>query len=101
MRGVMATGTANFFSFLTSAGNFREEAFRNDVDLLNAAYYDRGYLTVDADYRLHVSSRLRSDFGNGEIYYPLEGRSIRLPKIEEQRPDRDLLSWHADRVFRT
>lgn len=47
LRGVMATGTANFFSFLTSAGNFREEAFRNDVDLLNAAYYDRGYLTVD------------------------------------------------------
>ncbi|MBL8602618.1 MAG: outer membrane protein assembly factor BamA [Myxococcales bacterium] len=47
LRGVMATGTANFFSFLTSAGNFREEAFRNDIDLLHAAYYDRGYLTVD------------------------------------------------------
>ncbi len=47
LRGVMSTGTANFFSFLTSAGNFREDAFRNDVDMLHAAYYDRGYLTVD------------------------------------------------------
>lgn len=47
LRGVMSTSTANFFSFLTSAGNFREEAFRNDIDMLHAAYYDRGYLTVD------------------------------------------------------
>ncbi len=47
LRGVMSTSTANFFSFLSSAGNFREEAFRNDVDLLHAAYYDRGYLSVE------------------------------------------------------
>jgi len=47
LRGVMSTSTGNFFSFLTSSGNFREEAFRNDVDLLHAAYFDRGYLSVE------------------------------------------------------
>lgn len=47
LRGVMSTSAGNFFSFLTSSGNFREDAFRNDVDMLHAAYYDRGYLTVD------------------------------------------------------
>lgn len=47
LRGVMTTSRGNFFSFLTSSGTFREEAFRNDVDMLHAAYYDRGFLTVD------------------------------------------------------
>jgi outer membrane protein insertion porin family len=47
LRGVMTTSQGNFFSFLTSAGTFREDAFRNDIDMLHAAYYDRGYLTVD------------------------------------------------------
>ncbi len=47
LRGVMTTSAGNFFSFLTSSGTFREDAFRNDVDMLHAAYYDRGYLTVD------------------------------------------------------
>ncbi len=47
LRGVMTTSQGNFFSFLTSSGTFREDAFRNDIDMLHAAYYDRGYLTVD------------------------------------------------------
>ncbi len=49
LRGVMATGTAGFFSFLTSSGTFREDAFRNDIDGLHAAYYDRGFLTVEIE----------------------------------------------------
>lgn len=62
--------------------------------------FDRGYLTVDPDYRIHVSGRLRSDFGNGEIYYPLEGREIRLPSRAELQPNRGFLEWHASEVFR-
>jgi outer membrane protein insertion porin family len=49
LRAAMGTSTASFFSFLTSAGTFREEAFRNDLVLLQAAYYDRGYLTVEIE----------------------------------------------------
>ncbi len=62
--------------------------------------YDRGYLTVDPSYRIHVSGRLRSDFGNGELYYPLENQEIRLPKDASLRPSRDFLEWHAETVFR-
>lgn len=62
--------------------------------------YDRGYLTVDSTYRIHVSGRLRRDFGNGEIYYPLENQEIRLPVAAELRPNRDFLQWHTESVFR-
>ncbi len=61
--------------------------------------YDRGYLTVDPAHRLHVSGRLRRDFGNGEIYYPLENQEIRLPKGLDLRPNREFLEWHSDVVF--
>jgi outer membrane protein insertion porin family len=49
LRAVMATQAGGFFSFLTSTGTYREEAFRNDIDLLHAAYYDRGYLNVEIE----------------------------------------------------
>ena len=62
--------------------------------------FDRGYLTVDPQHRMHVSGRLRSDFGNGEIYYPLENQSIRLPKSEALRPRSEFLEWHSDVVFK-
>ncbi len=62
--------------------------------------YDRGYLTVDPSYRIHVSSRLRSDFGNGEIYYPLENQEIRLPRSMDLQPNCEFLEWHSDVVFR-
>jgi len=62
--------------------------------------YDRGYLTVAPDYRIHVSGRLRRDFGNGEIYYPLENQEIRLPRGADLQPNREFLEWHSDVVFR-
>jgi outer membrane protein insertion porin family len=49
LRAVMTTSPASFFSFLTSSGTYREEAFRNDIDMLHAAYYDRGYLNVEIE----------------------------------------------------
>jgi len=62
--------------------------------------FDRGYLTVDPSYRIHVSGRLRSDFGNGEIYYPLENQAIRLPVKAELRPNREFLKWHSEEFFK-
>jgi putative restriction endonuclease len=62
--------------------------------------FDRGYLTVDPQHRIHVSGRLRSDFGNGEIYYPLENQTIRLPKSEALRPRSEFLEWHSDVMFK-
>jgi putative restriction endonuclease len=70
---------------------------RSDVHRL----FDAGYVTVTpGDHRFRVSSRLKTDFDNGEPYYPLEGRQIWLPKRLEERPAREFLEWHGDVMFR-
>ena len=45
LREVMYTGQGGFFLF-GSGGPFRQDAFERDVLMLNALYYDRGYLSV-------------------------------------------------------
>lgn len=72
-------------------------ALRSDMHTL----FDRGYLGIDPDYRLRVSPRLETDFGNGVELYSREARGdvIRLPAREEERPDRSALDWHMQTVF--
>ena len=72
-------------------------ALRSDMHTL----YDRGYLGVDADYRLRVSPWLSEHFGNGVELYSREARGdlIRLPDSKDEHPDRDALEWHMDQVF--
>ena len=56
---------------------------RSDLHLL----FDRGLITVTPDHVVHVSERIRKDYGNGRIYYPLDGEPMRvLPNAEEDRP---------------
>ncbi|MGH9523690.1 MAG: HNH endonuclease [Terriglobales bacterium] len=69
---------------------------RQDVHTL----FDRGYVTVTPDYRLEVSSRIKSEFNNGDDYYALQGREIHLPRIEQYRPSSEALTWHNEQVFR-
>jgi outer membrane protein insertion porin family len=45
LRAVMQTGQASFFSF-GSGGPYRQDIFERDVLLLNALYYDKGYMNV-------------------------------------------------------
>jgi len=61
--------------------------------------FDRGYVTVTPDGAVRVSSMLRADFANGRSYYPLDGQTIHLPARRADRPDRDLLAWHASDRF--
>lgn len=69
---------------------------RSDIHTL----FDRGYLGVDLQYRLLVSSRLRAEFGNGEQFYRRAGQTISLPAHRSDQPNRDLLNWHVGNVFR-
>ncbi|MEM1348279.1 MAG: POTRA domain-containing protein, partial [Myxococcota bacterium] len=46
LRGVMATRQGDWFSFLTSFGNFKEEAFEADLQRITAFYYNEGYVDV-------------------------------------------------------
>jgi putative restriction endonuclease len=69
---------------------------RSDVHTM----FDRGYLGIDEEFRLRVSSRLRSEFGNGGEFYSREGEHISLPSVQRQRPSAEFLSWHLEKVFR-
>src|SRR5712691_10213725 len=46
LKASMITQEGNFFSFLTSTGTYREDAFQRDEFVLQGMYYDRGYLYV-------------------------------------------------------
>jgi putative restriction endonuclease len=62
--------------------------------------YDRGYVTVTADYVFRVGERLREEFKNGRSYYGLTGSTIRVPAREVWRPDKELLDWHGQKIFK-
>jgi putative restriction endonuclease len=61
--------------------------------------FDLGYVSARRDGRFLVSPRLRSEFHNGETYYALEGRRLRLPADVNSAPSADLLDWHSQTVF--
>lgn len=68
---------------------------RSDVHTL----FDKGYLGVDERFRLHVSDRLRKDWGNGREFYDRAGQVINIPSRVADRPARDFVTWHMDTVF--
>ena len=46
LKAAMITQEGSFWSFLSSAGTYREDAFARDEYVLQGLYYDRGYLYV-------------------------------------------------------
>lgn len=69
---------------------------RQDVHTL----FDRGYLTVDEDFRIEVSRRIKEDYGNGREYYALHGKSLAiLPEGAGDRPSKEYLLWHNENVY--
>jgi putative restriction endonuclease len=62
--------------------------------------YDHGYVTVTPDYVFRVGNALRDEFHNGHSYYSLDGHRISLPEAETWRPDRTLLEWHQQELFK-
>jgi outer membrane protein insertion porin family len=46
LRDVISTREGNLLSFVTSAGTYREDVFQRDLLLLQAHYWDRGYVQV-------------------------------------------------------
>lgn len=49
LKAVMATQEGGYLSFLTSQGTYREEAFQRDLQIIQMAYFDRGYINVRVD----------------------------------------------------
>jgi putative restriction endonuclease len=56
--------------------------------------FDAGYLTIDTDYRLLVSKRLKEEFSNGRHYYEHHGQRIpNLPTRTDLLPSRTAIEW--------
>lgn len=49
LKALMITKEGGYFGFLTGEGTFREEAFQRDLAVIEAAYYDRGFLNVKVE----------------------------------------------------
>jgi putative restriction endonuclease len=62
--------------------------------------FDLGLVTVQPDYRIRISSKIRDQYFNGKAYYRLDGQELALlPKRPVDRPDRDALRWHNENRF--
>lgn len=62
--------------------------------------FDRGYMTIDKSLVVHVSGRIKEDFGNGREYYAHHGqRLLVLPRRKDQQPDPQYLQWHNENVY--
>jgi len=63
--------------------------------------FDRGYITVTPGYKIEVSNRLRAEFENGRSYYPYHGVSLNhFPAQSDDKPLKELLSWHNENIYR-
>ena len=78
-------------------------AVSNGVLLLSDFHplFDRGYITITPEFKIEISRRLKEEFENGKSYYPFDGHVLNhLPAAAVDRPQRDLLIWHNENVFK-
>ncbi len=69
---------------------------RSDLHIL----YDQGYLTIDKNLKVDVSSHLKEDYGNGKDYYKYHGKKLLiLPEDVQKMPSKEMLEWHNENVF--
>ena len=63
--------------------------------------FDRGYITITPEYRIEVSRRLKDEFKNGRSYNPFHGTQLlNVPVSPDDRPLKEMLLWHNERVFK-
>ncbi len=49
LKDVMATKEGGYLSFFSGEGTYREEMFQRDLQVIQSAYYDRGFINVKVD----------------------------------------------------
>ncbi len=62
--------------------------------------FNMGYITIDDNYEIHISCRLKEDFSGGNAYYKYNGKTLRvLPDKFFELPNKSNLRWHMENVF--
>jgi outer membrane protein insertion porin family len=80
LKGSMFTREGGYLSFITSEGTFREEIFQRDLSILQAAYYDRGFINVKIDKPLvSISSDKRFIYISIKVE---EGEAYNIGKLD-------------------
>ncbi|MFW6173411.1 MAG: HNH endonuclease [Elusimicrobiota bacterium] len=62
--------------------------------------FDKGYMTVTTKLDIEVSRRIKEEFDNGEYYYTLHGKKMSHPTYLNDRPEKEFIEWHNEKVFR-
>ena len=69
---------------------------RSDLHTL----FDQGYVGIDEDYKVKVSSKIREEFENGRDYYAHQGQKLLIiPEGTIEQPSREYLEWHLKERF--
>ncbi len=63
--------------------------------------FNGGYITIDLENKVEVSKHLKVDFENGRDYYAMHGKPlIVLPQNLRDKPGREFVEWHNERVYK-
>ena len=63
--------------------------------------FDLGLLTVTPELRIEVSSHIREQYANGKRYYEYQGQELKsVPSSLLERPSKEFLDYHNEKVFR-
>lgn len=62
--------------------------------------FDTGLVTVEPDYRIRISGKIKDQYFNGKAYYRLHGQQLaEMPDNELDRPSQAFLRWHNEAMF--
>ena len=80
---------------------FRDDRFDNGLSLCKNHHwaFDRGWFTVDDDYRIFVSKDLREESPHAQTMRDFHGQNIVLPAQQSYLPRIEALRWHRENVF--
>ncbi len=102
IKAVMETSEGSPMGVLSSAGTFRQEVFEQDLQKIEALYYDRGHLNVRvANPRVALSPDRRSIFITIEIEEGPRYRIGRLAFVEHDDLDREREPLGGRRLVRS
>jgi outer membrane protein insertion porin family len=110
LKAVMITREGGYFSFLTGEGTYRAEAFERDLAVIQATYYDYGFINVridkpvislSADKRyIYITLKITEgepydigtlDFG-GDLIVSKESLAVKMTSTQGERFNRSKLS---------
>lgn len=69
---------------------------RSDIHLL----FDKGYITINPNYFIKVSKYLYQNFGEDIMYRKYDNKHMKyIPEKECEKPSKEYLRWHNNKVF--